>query len=196
MRRTSMLAVVALLALGGCGGGDDKKSSGASKTSAGPEATATSPGGEKTKAPVKALAGNSGTIDGKPVRVEIVQLKRSGETSVLTLRLLAEGQTDGAQVAGTFDDGTIEKLKNTDNPTAATNTLDGISLIDTKNRKRYLVGRDSNGVCACDIGLSNAFVNADSPLVLSATFGAPPADVTAVDVLVPRFGTFKDVPLS
>ncbi len=99
-------------------------------------------------------------------------------------------------MADTLDDGIIDKLANTENPTAGANTLDGISLIDSKNRKRYLVGRDSNGACACDRDLGTAFVNADSPVALSATFGAPPPDVTSMDILVPQFGTFKDAPLS
>jgi hypothetical protein len=32
-------------------------------------------------------------------------------------------------------------------------------------------------------------------MTLSATFAAPPPDVAAVDVEIPRYGTFKDVPL-
>jgi hypothetical protein len=192
-----MLAILALLALGGCGGGDKKSSgsSGKTETTASPQATATTPAGKPAAAPEKALAGRAGTIDGKAVQLEIVQLKRSGESTALTLRLRKQ-TTGGAQVAGTFDDGLFEKLKNSDNSVAGGNTLDGISLIDSKNRKRYLVGRDSNNACVCDVDLSTAFVYPDSPLLLSATFGAPPADVTSVDVVVPKFGTFKDVPLS
>jgi hypothetical protein len=32
-------------------------------------------------------------------------------------------------------------------------------------------------------------------MTLSATYGAPPQDVHAVDVVVPHFGTFANVPL-
>jgi hypothetical protein len=192
-----MLAILALLALAGCGGSDKKSSggSGSTKTTAGPQATATSPGGKPAAAPEKALAARTGTIDGEAVQLEIVELKRGGDSTALTLRLSKQA-SGGAQVGGTFDDGLFEKLKNSDNSIAGGNTLDGISLIDSKNRKRYLVGRDSNNACVCDVDLSSAFVYPDSPLLLSASFGAPPADVTSVDVAVPRFGTFKDVPLS
>jgi hypothetical protein len=199
MRGISMLAIAALIALGGCGGGGDKKSSGDSskaQTSAGPQATATSPAGKTTEAPQKALAASDGTIDSKAVRMEIVELKRSGASTVLNLRLTTKGTGLGAQVNSTFDDGLFQKLKSSDNPTNGGDTMDGISLVDSKNRKRYLVGRDSDNACVCDSGLGSAFVTSDSPLLLSATFGAPPGDVTAVDVVVPRFGTFKDVPLS
>ncbi len=47
----------------------------------------------------------------------------------------------------------------------------------------------------CDTEMQSAFVTPDAPLTLSATFGAPPPQVRRVDVFVPRFGTFKDVPL-
>lgn len=33
-------------------------------------------------------------------------------------------------------------------------------------------------------------------MILSATFAAPPPDVRAMDVVVPKFATFKDVPVS
>ncbi len=74
-------------------------------------------------------------------------------------------------------------------------TLDDIYLVDGANRKKYLVGRDAQNLCTCDTDLGRGFISAGAPLTLSATFGAPPPDVRAVDVFVPRFGTFKDVPL-
>ena len=74
-------------------------------------------------------------------------------------------------------------------------TVDGVSLIDANNRKRHLVGRDAGGACVCDNGLSGTFVESGSPVVLSATFGAPPPDVQVMDVVIPKFGTFKDVAL-
>lgn len=79
---------------------------------------------------------------------------------------------------------------------AGDSRLDGVSLVDAKNRKRYLVARDSKGDCVCDAGLGSKFVEGGAPLTLSATFGAPPEDVEALDVVIPSFGTFKDVPLS
>ena len=48
----------------------------------------------------------------------------------------------------------------------------------------------------CDSNLGAQFVGDGTTTVLSATYGAPPADVKAMDVVVPRFGTFKDVPIS
>jgi len=68
--------------------------------------------------------------------------------------------------------------------------LTGAERHSRTNRKKYLVGRDAQNLCTCDSDLGSAFVGADAPITLSATFGAPP-DVRAVDVFVPRFGTFK-----
>ncbi len=188
-----------LLTLAGCGG-SDKSNKQSSKTTqsapSGAQSTATSPSGKVVAMPEKAIASRDGSMDGKAVKLEIVELKRSGGTSALTIRVSALPGTSGAQVAQTFDDGIAQKVKGTQDVTVGLDTLDGISLVDSKNRKRYLVGRDANGACVCDGHLSSAFANEDAPVVLSATYAAPPADVSAVDAVVPKFGTFKDVPVS
>jgi hypothetical protein len=190
------VALLAVLAVGGCGGGDDKQSSKTSESTA-KQSTSTTPSGKPVAVPAKAIApARQGPIDGNPVQLEIVELKRGGSTMTLTFRLTGEEGQGGSQVASTFDDGIFQKLKSTEDPTAGADSLDGITLIDTKNRKRYLVGRDEDGACVCDTDLGNAFANADAPLLLSATYAAPPPDVRAMDVLVPHFGAFKDVPVS
>lgn len=63
-------------------------------------------------------------MDQKQVTLEIVELKRSGGTSALTIRVSARAGASGAQVAQTFDDGLSEKLKDA---TDSGDTLDGIS---------------------------------------------------------------------
>jgi hypothetical protein len=52
------------------------------------------------------------------------------------------------------------------------------------------------GVIFCSSDLGSSFVKTDGPAVFSATFAAPPPDVTAVDVYIPHAGTFKNVPIS
>ncbi len=199
-----LLTVCAAAIASGCAG-DDEKSSGAAKTesvrtAAGPSQTVTTPEGARKEAPAGALATREGQIDDDPVRLDIVELKRSGQTAALNLRLaiVEEGGSDStvsAQVASTFDDGIFQRIRG-GTSIAGGGSLDGISLVDNRNGKRYLVGRDDRGACVCDANLSSAFVKPGAPLLLSATFGAPPADVDAVDVVIPRFGTFKDVPIS
>lgn len=151
---------------------------------------------EGAEVPSGPLATRRGQIDGEAVILELTELKRSGDTTALNIRLGVPRETDssiGAQVSQTFDDG-IGELDDGDGGDSS--TLDGISLIDSQNRQRYLVARDANGTCVCDGNLSSAFIEFKAPVVLSATFGAPPEDVDTVDVVIPQFGTFKDVPLS
>lgn len=186
--------------IAGCGGSGSTKTVTVG-TSAARSGTTTAPASTTgARAPASTgpvLASRDGLVDKQPVTLQIAELKRSGSTTALTLRV-QEGPGAGttAQVAETFDDGLFEKQTgNGATSISGGSSLDGVFLIDAKNRKKYLVGRDPTGACACESNLSTAFVGKSAPLLLSATFGAPPADVRAVDVFVPHFGTFKDVPL-
>ena len=187
------------MSLPGCLGGDDEQAAEAPKeteTAAEPQSTSTAPGGEQVEVPEEAIASRDGAISGTPVKLELLQLKRGGETSVLTFRIATVGG-DEVQIGEIFDDGAnqeIEGAANADSPVNTT-SMDGITLVDTQNRKRYLVGRDSKNACACESDLGAVFLSSD-PVILSATYAAPPEDVSEMDVLVPRFGTFKDVPVS
>lgn len=187
--------------IAGCGGSGSTKTVTVG-TSAARSGTTTAPASTTgARAPASktgpALASRDGLVDKQPVTLQIAELKRSGSTTALTFRLQEGPGADAtAQVAETFDDGLFEKQTgNGATSISGGSSLDGVFLIDAKNRKKYLVGRDSTGACACESNLSTAFVGKSAPLLLSATFGAPPADVRAVDVFVPHFGTFKDVPL-
>lgn len=196
---TSGTLVAIVLVAVGCGGGDENGSA-AVQTTAGDAnvqavktaAAQPAPAAEPSDAQ-NGLASRDSQIDKVPIRLEITELRRSGATSAITIRLVVTDDTgDGsAQIADTLDDG-ISDAENGNEY----DTTDGISLIDTVNRKRYLVARDSSGRCVCDNSLSGTFVRSVGPTVLSATFAAPPEDVKAVDVVIPRFGTFKNVPIS
>jgi hypothetical protein len=74
-------------------------------------------------------------------------------------------------------------------------TLAGISIIDTQNARRYPVLFDENEECLCDSGLLGRIVDAGNTSRFTATTGAPPSDVTEVDVQIPGFGTFSAIPL-
>ena len=85
-------------------------------------------------------------------------------------------------------------------PTAPTSdstgdAADGLQLVDGKNAKLYLVASDGQGRCLCSRNLSNLFLDYGNPVPLSASFAAPPADITAVQVRIPGFGTVKNVPV-
>lgn len=194
MRRAPALTLACVLALSGCGGGGTKTVT----VGAGgrPVSTPKAPAPVQAGTPAKPLAGMDGSIDGKPIRLDVIALTRSGGVSQLTLRvantLPASATSGSAQIGNTFDDDVNGTTSSPDDPF----TVDGLALIDSVNRKKYLVARDTAGKCVCDGDLSATFARPGRSVNLSATFGAPPGSVRTVNVFVPKFGTFRDVPIS
>lgn len=192
----SALAGVVVVALAGCGGSTKTVTVAAKPTTTRVKGT-TASGAATTAAVVNPpVATRDGSVDQVPVTLSIVTLKRSGATVELTFELSLDKTASGhAQVASTFDDGEFQKVTSP----GATNisggdTLDGIYLVDTTHAKKYPVARDSYNQCVCDINLSGTFVDTGAPVFLSATFGAPPA--SSVNVSIPGYGTFANVPIS
>lgn len=74
-------------------------------------------------------------------------------------------------------------------------SADGMVLVDPQAEKAYLVARDSqtNGRCLCPRQLQ-AYAGATT--VASATFAAPAADKSAIDVWLPSLGYFANVPVT
>jgi hypothetical protein len=192
----SALAGVVVVALAGCGGSTKTVTVTAKPTTT--RVTGTTAGGATTTAAVASppVASRDGSVDQEPVTLSILSLKRSGATVELTFELtLDKTASQHAQVAGAFDDGEYEKVTSPGaSGLSGVNTLDGIFLIDTADAKKYPVARDSYNQCVCDINLANTFVDAGAPVLLSATFGAPPSN--AVNVSIPGYGTFVNVPIS
>jgi hypothetical protein len=196
MMRLALAGACALLLISGCGGddADDDTAGGgstptptATETAAAPpeDGTATA---TATATPSEAVASKEETISETPVRLELLSLRRAGELAELELRLtnLQEPETgaDRFQTGGLFDGPEIEDDY----------SVDGIYLIDPVNRKKYPVAVDAEGICVCS-ALAGDLLEPGDSIALTATYGAPPDDVTQVDVSVPKFGTFRDVPL-
>lgn len=133
-----------------------------------------------------------------PVRVELYQLRRKDGFVTVNLRMTNTGP-EGAghrwQIADEFAGDTPG------------HTMAGVSLVDRKNRKQYLVARTpgdgAGGAGSNDqdrylasLQLASVFVQPGQSVNLYATFGAPPDDVRAVDVVVPSVPVFDNVPLS
>ena len=140
---------------------------------AGGQAPVTAPDG-----PV--LASRTATLGGQPIRAQLVLLRRTGSLAQLVVRLTNTGKGD-ALIQGGLGSG------------PADHTVSGISLIDSVNRKRHVVVRDSTGGCLCsrtEISLAPG-----QSAHLSATFAAPPPDVRKVVVDVPTYGAFVDIAL-
>ena len=153
-----------------------------------------------TGAPGPALAGRGFTVTGTysrsrvRMRLDITELKRRGDLLDLTASLTNLEQ-DGSrdlrwQVGTRFQGSYREDLANTDG------SFSGAVLTDVAGKKRYLVAADTANVCVCTVQLSATFVGAGQSVELSATYAAPPASTTTLDVTVASIGTFRDLPVS
>lgn len=187
------LAGVVAIAVAGCGGSTKTVTVTAKPVTT--RVTGKTPTGTTTATVTSPpLATRTGTIDKEPVTLSIVSLQRSGTTVELTMSL-STTSSQSVTVGATFDDGVAQNITG-GNALSGIYTLDGVYLIDTTNSKKYPVARDSNNACLCDSNLLGPNLTSAAPMFLSATFGAPPTTVTAVDVFVPTFGTFANVPIS
>jgi hypothetical protein len=138
----------------------------------------------------QAVATRTSAEDGKKMTLTLYPLQRDGSTSHLNFSLTSPGsKTDRIQVAQLLSD------KNNSSVDSTSFAADGLQVIDGKNAKLYLVASDGKGQCLCSRGLAGVFLQGKAPVLFSATFAAPPADVTQVDVRIPGFGTVKNVPV-
>ncbi|MEX0853916.1 MAG: hypothetical protein WD036_11640 [Bauldia sp.] len=117
-------------------------------------------------------------------RVEVRDLKR-GDGGVVTLRLRLVNDTDSA-----FD--VACDLRDSD-ANDSCSEFTGAYLIDAANKKKYTVVRDSEKNCVCS---SVDKVEPGKKMNIWATYPAPPADVTAVTVVVPLFEPIEGVPIN
>ena len=161
-------------------------------------AAATAPATNSTPAPIPATPDQSSP----PIAGRLTP-SRSGWRShtsgarvrppSLGIRVISDSYLWGS-VDRAFDDGIVQPIRGSDSKENGF-SVDGIYLIDPRHAQKYLVARDADNRCICDVDLSDSGFAKQRPLNLSATYGAPAADVQSVDVFVPHFGTFSDVPL-
>ena len=121
-------------------------------------------------------------------------IRRSGTLSVLDFTLSRPAadpgeDTENAPAEHHFDD------RNSTTGDRSPYSVDGVKLIDTKNRKAYLVASESGGRCLCSTGVNVISVETGETYSFYATFAAPPAAVTDLEVNVPRFGAIPRVPV-
>jgi hypothetical protein len=96
---------------------------------------------------------------------------------------------DGIFVLDLFGDGDP-----TTGDSQSATSVDGVRLVDSARRKLYLAASDGKGNCLCTRGLQGD-LEAGHTYTFYATYAAPPAEVTAVDVSFPQFGTVSRVPV-
>jgi predicted secreted protein len=132
--------------------------------------------------PTAAVADAIAVADGERtgVRAEIMELKRtSGDVLTLRFTVVNEGseRLDIRHVLNERD-------------------ASQIHLIDAANQKKYLVVRDSQNNCVCsEPGAASRYLDPGQALNLWARFPAPPAEVSEVSLVLPRFIPV-DVPIS
>lgn len=152
--------------------------------------TPADPGASSGAAPLgEVFATRTSAMGSVKVTMQLYPLQRDGSVSHLNLTL-------SAPATGT--EGQVTQLLSDSNPKAGDSTsdaADGIQVVDGKNSKLYLVASDGSGTCLCSRSLGRTFLEDDLPVLVTATYAAPPADVSTVDLLVPSFGTVKGVPV-
>jgi hypothetical protein len=137
------------------------------------------------------VATRTASDKGKKITMVLYPVKRAATTSTVNISISSPGKTglDQVQVSGLLADGNFSAID------FQGSSADGIQLVDGKNAKLYLVASDGKGQCVCSRDLSGVFLRNNTPVLISATFAAPPANVTTVDVRLPNFGTVANVPI-
>lgn len=139
--------------------------------------------------------GNLGTREAgrEGLTVTLNSVVANEGTMTVNFSMHNDQESGNIQVKDRFNNG----IRDTESSqsTADTFSADGVYVV-TPEKKRYLVGRDAEGICACSGNLSNAFVNEKSSMAFSAVFAAPPAEVTTVDVHIPTVGAFTNIELA
>jgi hypothetical protein len=159
--------------------------------------------------PAPALAGTDftrkgvGSNDTVHLRFDVLSLTRQGQLLQLAVRITSEDP-----VASLTNDSPLDRSWNltglSDTSRAAFTSTSGIgeaysgtALVDVAAKKRYLVAVDSSGNCLCTADLSHFYmIGPGQSLTLNATYAAPPATTTRLEVDVPGIGSFADVPIS
>lgn len=200
--RGALLSSCVLLLAQGCSKAADGPSQSAATTTsavterpADPTSKPEKPGGADTGPVVATGTTSAGST---PLKIELHELRRNNGVvslnfSVTNTGVAGDAGDDRWQVTEFFDDGTTNGAAAGDG--ANGDTVDGVYPIDGVNKKRYTVARDTTTHCACSGDMSSTFIGRGQTQTFSATFGAPPPDVRAVDVAIPHSATFANVPL-
>ncbi|MEV6864086.1 hypothetical protein AB0M44_24145 [Streptosporangium subroseum] len=199
MRTKILFLVTAAAMLAGCGvlpgplggGGEERQVASEPQTASQKqtEAPAAAPSEAQTTATAEeltAIASRKVTHNDSNLRVDITGLKRQSKIATLTWTItnLDEAPADW-YVGNNLGSQTLDW------------TVSGVTLIDSVNGRRYRVARNGTGEDAdCVCSRVNVRIKGGGSLEMYAVYGAPPADVTKVNVELPNLGVFTDVPVS
>lgn len=130
-----------------------------------------------------------GALEEHAVSARLFAVRRSGGIATVNLELRALATGAEFTIGTSLNDGNPEVSSR------GRTAPDGIKLIDPAHRRVYLAASSADGSCLCQPQPSQISVRRTSQVWVSVAFAEPPARVRSVDVVVPQFGTFTDVPI-
>jgi len=134
------------------------------------------------------VATRPGSFDQDKVVATLYPVRRTGETASVNLYIVAQDPEGTFMLLNSLGDG------NTETSSKALTSVDGVRLVDPVAKKAYLPAVTADGQCVCSPD-DGATGEVRSSVWVTVTFAAPPAELTMINVTVPTFGTFTDVPV-
>lgn len=194
------VAAAAVLGLAGCSGVDVQSAADQSQE------PATSPPSETAEADQPAEAGVetevTGTVPdvGEPVATRSIQ-QEGNAYRLDAFPLVAEEGSPGVSVnirlvfekmsTPAVRPGLLASIE--DQGSVRVRRASGLQIIDRAGGMAYLPARDAEGVPLCSPEVPHQASTGDQ-LYVTCVFGGIPEDVESLDLVVPNFGTFRDVP--
>lgn len=196
--KPTLALLLAVLLLSGCTIGGAPTTAPAATTDAPTQSAASSAPSSATPSTATpttqaVLASRAGQAGQRKVTISVHRLLVRGETTTLEFSVTND-DSEGALLSSAFSDGVDATVPGSDAKVPDDSlTVDGVYLIDNVNKLRYLPARDSRGVCVCTTLERFQQLQPGNTFPLSAVFTAVPADVTTVDVYVPKAGIFTGI---
>jgi hypothetical protein len=135
-------------------------------------------------------ATRDGTTDDQKATLAVYPIRRVDTLAVMHFTVTVDPDADeGIFVFDLFSDGDAT----TGDGDSAT-SVDGVRLVDSVHRKVYLAASDGKGKCLCSRALRGD-LEPGHTYTFYSTYAAPPAEVGALDVSFPQFGTVSRVPV-
>ncbi|MBB3326404.1 hypothetical protein [Microlunatus antarcticus] len=134
------------------------------------------------------VATRPGSFDKDKVVATLYPVRRTGQTASVNLYIAAQDPDGSFMLLNSLGDG------NTETSSKALTSVDGVRLVDPVAKKAYLPAVTADGQCVCSPD-DGATGEVRSSVWVTVTFAAPPAELTMINVTVPTFGTFTDVPV-
>ena len=131
-----------------------------------------------------------GTADDQKATLAVYPVRRSDTLAVMHFTVAVDPNADdGIFVFDLFGD-----ADSTTGDASSSTSVDGVRLVDSVRRKVYLPASDGKGNCLCSRDLKGD-LEPGHTYTFYATYAAPPAEVSVLDVSFPQFGTVSRVPV-